>query len=118
MQWLPKPLPFGLDQISLWPVCDEEGGCAMFDTGVQTPDMTAAWRKLFGASAALAGCRLTRVFVTHIHPDHVDMARCLTRKFDCLLWMTRLEYLTRRVLVANTDREASADGTEFYRSAG
>ena len=118
VQWLRMPLPFGLDHINLWTVRDGDGGWAAFDTGVQTPDTTAAWRKLFGAGAALADSCLTRVFVTHMHPDHVGMAGWLTRKFDCRLWMTRLEYLTCRVLVADTGREAPADSTEFYRSAG
>ena len=74
VQWLRMPLPFGLDHINLWTVRDGEGGWAAFDTGVQTPDTAAAWRTLFGAGTALAGGRLTRVFVTHMHPDHIGMA--------------------------------------------
>ena len=58
---------------------------------------------------ALEGKRITRVFVTHMHPDHVGMAGWLTRKFDCPLWMTKLEYLNCRVLAADTGREAPAD---------
>ncbi len=46
------------------------------------------------------------------------MAGWLTRKFDCALWMTRLEYLTCRVLVADTGREPPKDGVAFYRRAG
>jgi len=32
------------------------------------------------------------------HPDHVGMAGWLTRRFDCPFWMTRLEYVTCRML--------------------
>ncbi len=32
--------------------------------------------------------------------------------------MTRLEYVTCRMLVADTGREAPADGVRFYRAAG
>ena len=53
-----------------------------------------------------------------MHPDHVGMAGWLTRKYDCALWMTRLEYLTCRVLVADTGREPPKDGVAFYRRAG
>jgi glyoxylase-like metal-dependent hydrolase (beta-lactamase superfamily II) len=49
------------------------------------------------------------VFVTHMHPDHVGMAGWITRKFNVRLWMTRLEYLTCRVMAADTGREAPAD---------
>jgi glyoxylase-like metal-dependent hydrolase (beta-lactamase superfamily II) len=46
------------------------------------------------------------------------MAGWLTRKFGIRLWMTRLEYLMCRVLVADTGREAPEDGISFYRRAG
>ena len=115
--WLRMPLPFALVHINLWAVRDG-GGWAVFDSGVQTSDTAAAWRKLFGTGGALSTGGLTRLFVTHMHPDHVGMAGWLTRKFNCRLWMTRLEYLTCRVLVADTGREAPVDGVNFYRRAG
>jgi glyoxylase-like metal-dependent hydrolase (beta-lactamase superfamily II) len=49
------------------------------------------------------------VFVTHMHPDHVGLAGWLTRKFGVRLWMTQLEYLYCRVMVADTGREAPDD---------
>ena len=45
------------------------------------------------------------------------MAGWLTRKFQCRLWMTRLEYLTCRTLLADTGREAPTDAIRFYRRA-
>jgi len=115
--WLRMPLPFALDHINLWAVRDGDGWAA-FDSGVQSSDTAAAWRRLFAADGALAQGGLTRLFATHMHPDHVGMAGWLTRKFGCRLWMTRLEYLTCRVLLADTGREAPADGINFYRAAG
>ena len=64
------------------------------------------------------GRPMTRVFVTHMHPDHVGMAGWLTRKFGVRLWMTRLEYLNCRVMVSDTGREAPPDAIEFFRRAG
>jgi glyoxylase-like metal-dependent hydrolase (beta-lactamase superfamily II) len=93
-------------------------GWAGIDSGVQSSDTAAAWRRLFAPDGALAQGGLTRLFATHMHPDHVGMAGWLTRKFGCRLWMTRLEYLTCRVLLADTGREAPADGINFYRAAG
>ena len=53
---------------------------------------------------------MTRVFVTHMHPDHIGMAGwILTRKFDARLWITRLEFMTCRMLAADTGREAPED---------
>ena len=123
--WLRVPLPFTLDHINLWAIADEDAqgaGWAIVDTGTRTPEVLAAWRALVAPDGPLAatpqGARLTRVFVTHMHPDHVGMAGWLTRKFGCQLWMTRLEYLTCRTLAADTGREAPADAIRFYRQTG
>jgi glyoxylase-like metal-dependent hydrolase (beta-lactamase superfamily II) len=61
---------------------------------------------------------VTRVFVTHMHPDHIGMAGYLTRKFQAQLWITRLEFVTCRSLAADTGREAPEDAIRFFRAAG
>ncbi|WP_346727569.1 MBL fold metallo-hydrolase [Zestomonas insulae] len=115
--WLRMPLPLSLDHINLWAVEDGDGW-AIFDTGMCTADTRDTWRALVAADGPLGGRRLTRIFATHMHPDHIGMAGWLTRKFSCELWMTRGEYMTCRVLVADTGREAPAEGIRFYRRAG
>lgn len=116
--WLRMPMPYALDHINLWAVDEGEAGWAVIDTGLQTVQTAAAWRELLGPGGPLGMRRISRVLITHMHPDHVGMAGWLTRRFDCALWMTRLEYLTCRVLVADTGREAPPDGVRFYRAAG
>jgi glyoxylase-like metal-dependent hydrolase (beta-lactamase superfamily II) len=115
--WLRMPMPFRLDHVNVWAVRDGEGW-AVIDTGLNTLDTAKAWNHLLGASGPLRAERVTRVLVTHMHPDHIGMAGWLTRRFDCRLWVTRLEYLHCRVLVADTLREAPEDGVRFYRQAG
>jgi glyoxylase-like metal-dependent hydrolase (beta-lactamase superfamily II) len=115
--WLRMPLPGSLDHINLWAVRDGNGW-AVFDTGLHTPDTRAAWQALLGPAGAFDGLAPTRVFVTHMHPDHVGMAGWLTREFDRELWMTRGEYLSCRVLAADTGREAPIEAMRFYRRAG
>lgn len=123
--WLRMPLPFALNHINLWAVADEDEngpGWAVIDTGTKTPEALAAWRQLIATDGPLAatpqGARITRIFCTHMHPDHVGMAGWLTRKFQCRLWMTRLEYLTCRTLVGDTGREAPEEAIQFYRQMG
>jgi glyoxylase-like metal-dependent hydrolase (beta-lactamase superfamily II) len=108
------PLPFALNHINLWAIRDGEGW-ALVDTGIWSTVTLDAWRALF--AGVLAG-PVTRVLVTHMHPDHIGMAGWLTRKFDCRLWISRLEYLTCRALAADTGREAPEDAIRFYRRAG
>lgn len=113
--WIRMKLPFTLNHINLWAI-DDGDGWAVVDTGVQDADTAHAWRQIF--AQGFRQRPVTRVFVTHMHPDHIGMAGWITRRFGCRLWMTRGEYLTGRVLVADTGREAPPEGVEFYRRAG
>jgi glyoxylase-like metal-dependent hydrolase (beta-lactamase superfamily II) len=113
--WMRMPLPMALNHINVWGLADEDGW-AVVDTGMRTDETLGAWRALFASSDDQRP--LTRVFATHMHPDHIGMAGWLTRKFKCRLWMTRMEYLNCRVLTADSGREAPADAVAFYRQAG
>ena len=115
VHWIRMPLPYALDHINLW-VLDDAEGWAVVDTGVRTEETAAVWREQF--SNAPDKRPLTRVFVTHMHPDHIGMAGWLTRKFGVRLWMTRLEYLSCRVMMSDTGREAPPDAIAFYQRAG
>jgi len=115
VKWLRMPLGGALAFINVWAI-EEDGGWAIVDTGMGGPDTQQAWRAAF--AGALGARPVTRVFVTHMHPDHIGMAGWLTRKFQCRLWISRLEFLMCRSLAADTGREAPADALNFYRAAG
>ena len=68
INWLRMPLPFQLDHINLWLV--EDGpGWTVVDTGVGLGETRALWERVF--AACLGGRPVTRVIVTHFHPDHM-----------------------------------------------
>ena len=113
--WIRLPLPMRLDHVNVWALADA-AGLTLVDTGMQTAQTESAW--LTALAGPLADRPARRVIVTHMHPDHIGMAGWLTRRFDCRLWATRLEYVTCRMLVADTGREAPADALQFYRAAG
>jgi glyoxylase-like metal-dependent hydrolase (beta-lactamase superfamily II) len=115
VKWMRMPLGGALAFINVWALKDG-AGWTIVDTGMQGPAASAAWRQIF--TQVLEGAPVTRVIVTHMHPDHIGMAGWITRKFDCRLWITRLEYLMCRVLAADTGREAPEEGLRFYRAAG
>ena len=115
IRWLRMPLPMVLEHINLW-LLDDDSGCAVVDTGVNIDSNRDVWRGTF--AGALKGSAITRVFVTHLHPDHVGCAGWLTREHDVELWMTREEYLLCRILIADTGREAPEAGVRFYKAAG
>jgi glyoxylase-like metal-dependent hydrolase (beta-lactamase superfamily II) len=113
--WLRMPLPMTLDHINLW-VLEDGDGWTLVDTGMQTPQIAAAWERML--AGAMGGRPVKRVICTHMHPDHVGMAGWLTRRFDCEFLMTRLEYVTCRMLVADIGREPPTDALRFYKASG
>ncbi len=117
VHWLRMPLPFSLKWINLWLIDDGPKGWTIVDTGMPLEDTKAAWRKIFDEK--LGGRAVWRVIVTHMHPDHIGNAGWLTRKFPgAEFWISRLEYITCRLLVADTGREAPQAGIDFYVKAG
>ncbi len=113
--WIRMPLPMSLNHINLWALEDGDGW-TLVDTGMNTAEITSAWEVLL--SGHLDTGPVKRIICTHMHPDHIGMAGWLTRRFQAPLWMTRLEYVTCRMLVADTGREAPQAGLNFYRAAG
>lgn len=115
VHWIRMPMPFALDHINVWAIAEQDGW-AVVDTGIRTDEATAVWRDWCSREASRRP--VTRVFITHMHPDHVGMAGWLTRTFGCRLWMTRAEYFNCRVAASDTGREAPDDAVDFYRRAG
>jgi glyoxylase-like metal-dependent hydrolase (beta-lactamase superfamily II) len=115
VKWLRLPLPFQLNHINVWLLRDGDGW-ALVDSGLFTNTTREIWHQVL--EQHLEGAPLTRVLVTHLHPDHVGCAGWLARKFGVALWMSRDEYLLCRVLVADTGKPAPPEGLSFYRDAG
>ena len=88
--WFRLPLPYRLDHVNIY-LLEEEGGWCAIDAGLGDERCRTLWK------AALAGPlsagRLTRLIVTHFHPDHVGLAGWLASQFELKLLMPRPEYL-------------------------
>ncbi len=115
VHWLRMPLFATLPWINVWAIADRPGW-TLVDTGLNTPATTAAWEAAF--SGVLEKAPVSRVVVTHMHPDHCGLAGWLARRFAARLWMTRLEYLTCRLMAADPMRAPPPDAIDFYTGAG
>lgn len=115
VHWVRMPLPFSLKWINLW-LLEDGDGWTVVDTGIPNSETKSHWRTIF--ENELGGKPVKRVIVTHMHPDHIGLAGWMTRKWQCDLWISRLEYVSCRMLVADTGREAPEAGVKFYRAAG
>ena len=113
--WLRMPLPFSLDHINLW-IIEDDDGWNLIDTGIGTEACVELWRKIMLENKDAKPVK--RIFVTHMHPDHVGLAGWLCKKWNVPLFMSRNDYLMCRVLVNDSYREAPEAGIQFYASAG
>jgi glyoxylase-like metal-dependent hydrolase (beta-lactamase superfamily II) len=88
VQWLRMPLPFALDHINLW-LLEDGAGVAIVDTGLGNSDTRALWEHIF----ATLDRPVTRVIVTHAHPDHIGNAQWLSARFGVPVLITLGEYM-------------------------
>ena len=112
--WLRMPLPFSLDHINLW-VLDDGDGWAIVDTGLNTGGGKRTWEGLF--AGVLAGRPVSRVIVTHYHPDHLGLAGWLCERWGVPLEIARTEYLLARTLTLDVRPAPPPEAVEFYARA-
>ncbi|WP_027549665.1 MBL fold metallo-hydrolase [Bradyrhizobium sp. Cp5.3] len=88
--WVRLTLPFRLNHVNIYLLADGDG-YAMVDTGFGNEETIEAWTKLF--EGPLKSVNITRLIVTHSHPDHVGLAGWIVERFNCPLVMSQVEYL-------------------------
>lgn len=115
VQWLRLPLPYRLDHVNIYLIADGPGW-AVLDTGLGTDACRAAWDAIL--AGPLAGQPLTRMIVTHYHPDHVGLAGWLSQRFGLELSMPRPEYLFSLALQYAPGDLGADTYRPFYRRHG
>jgi glyoxylase-like metal-dependent hydrolase (beta-lactamase superfamily II) len=88
--WLRMPLPFVLNHINLW-LLEDGDGWTIVDCGFATDEARGCWEQIFAQH--LGGKPVTRVIVTHFHPDHIGLCDWLCSKHRVIPWMTKAEFL-------------------------
>jgi glyoxylase-like metal-dependent hydrolase (beta-lactamase superfamily II) len=112
--WLRLPLPFALNHVNLW-LCDDGDAWSIVDSGYGDGPTRATWERLLGG--LLAGRPVTRLLVTHFHPDHFGQTGWLGARTGAELWMSRTEWLTARMLAFDTSETSLAEIERNYRRA-
>lgn len=120
ISWARIPMPGSLGHINSWLLDDAapdgSDGVAVVDTGICLTICSDAWKALY--AGPLAHTRITRVFGTHLHPDHIGLAGWIAKKQQVKLWMTRGEMLTARAIVADSSDVAPDEVLAQSRAAG
>ncbi len=95
--WLRMPLPFVLNHINLW-LLEDGDGWTIVDCGFATDEARGLWERIF--ADCLGGKPVTRVIVTHFHPDHIGLCAWLCEKHLVMPWMAKAEFLQAHNVLA------------------
>ena len=109
--WVRMPLPYALNHVNLW-LLQDGGGWAAVDSGLALDEIKAHWQTL------LSHHSLSRLFVTHCHPDHLGLAAWLEAQTGVRLWMTQGEFSIAHLLRAGIDRFSYPAMVDFFARHG
>lgn len=112
--WLRIPLPMVLDHVNVYAL-REDDGWTVIDTGVNSKRTIALWQKIL--AGPLQGGPVTRLIVTHHHPDHVGLAGWFQGQ-GAELHMTRTAWLFSRMLTLDEQAVATQEQVQFWIDAG
>lgn len=115
VRWCRIPLPLDLNHINVW-LIDHDDGCVVVDTGMAAPIGEEAWIAL--EAAVFAHTPLRGVFVTHIHPDHLGLARWLQQRYDVPVWMSPRTLEQLRMFLSAESHGAVDEAERFFAMHG
>jgi len=113
--WLRLPLPMVLDHVNIYAL-DEGESWTIVDTGIHSRRAVALWEAIL--AGPLQGKPVSRVILTHHHPDHIGMAGWLMERFGAALWASRTSWLMARMLILDVEERPTPQALEFSRAGG
>lgn len=113
--WLRLPLPYQLDHVNIFLVEDSDGW-AVIDTGISDDRTREIWDAVL--AGPLRGSRLSRLVVTHHHPDHMGLAGWMVDRFGIPLHMTLTEFLMGKYLGTSPGAVSGAFQHRHYARHG
>ena len=113
--WMRLALPMKLDHVNVYAL-DEGDSWTIIDTGFSSKKSKEMWAQIM--AGPLGGKPISRVVVTHHHPDHIGLAGWFQTVHGAELVTTRTAWLMARMLTFDTQDVPNAENLAFYRSAG
>ena len=115
LRWLVMPLPMSLNHINLWLV-EDGNGWAIVDTGIFYEQSKTVWQRV--VAEEIDGKKITRLIVTHAHPDHIGLAGWLTETLGIDLWITKGEWEIGHRISHDSGELVRESALALFRVAG
>jgi glyoxylase-like metal-dependent hydrolase (beta-lactamase superfamily II) len=114
--WISTWVPFAaLKQVNLWLLRDGPGW-TMIDCGYGKPVVREQLMQTW--SSVLGGRPITRLIVTHFHPDHAGNSGFIAEHWGLRPLMSQGEWFTANLAHADKNTDAIAPREIFYRRHG
>ena len=112
--WIRLPLPMALDHVNVY-AFDEGDSWTLVDTGLNSRRTRAAIEAAL--AGPLSGKPVTRVVITHYHPDHIGLAGWFQAQ-GAELVTTRTSWLFARMLTLDEQPNPVSETIAFWRESG
>jgi glyoxylase-like metal-dependent hydrolase (beta-lactamase superfamily II) len=113
--WSRVALPFRLNHVNVY-LIDDGDSWNVVDTGIANSHARETWSHLLGGR--MAGRPVSKILITHHHPDHVGLASWLADKVDAEVVMSGTEYLLGLTYWLDSDAMKADHYRAFYRTRG
>ncbi len=113
--WLSTPLPFRLRAINSY-LIEEEDGWTVIDCGFASDTVREHWKRIW--QDHFKGKPLSRVIVTHFHPDHMGNAAWFHEVWGVRPQMAETEWAFANLAVKALNTDDVGRRIALYRSHG
>lgn len=109
--WTRFKLPYQLNHVNVYLLEDFDGWTAV-DAGIDGQSTRVAWEEVF--DLRLGGRPVTRLIVTHFHPDHIGAAGWFVERTGASFVMTATEYHMAMRMFTISPEDRIAHYRSFY----
>ena len=114
--WFPMPLPMmGPAYVNCY-ILEDGQDIALVDTGANMGDCKEIWENILHENFPKR--RISNIYVTHHHPDHIGLAGWLCEKYGTEMICSRTAYLMAKMLSLDVHEKVSPSTELFWRQAG
>jgi glyoxylase-like metal-dependent hydrolase (beta-lactamase superfamily II) len=112
---LKMPLPFRLNHINLY-LLEDTCGWVLIDTGLNTEKTLDLWEIFL--SSGFFEKPITKIILTHLHPDHIGMSAWLSERLDVPVFLSQGDWDMAQFLWENDSDIAKILYTDYWKSFG